>query len=188
MGRCLAALEKCGKKVVAWGEFGLDYSNQLWGEDEAYRQEQRQVFERQIEIALSKELPMVLHIRDASEDAMKILKRCVPTHWKAHVHSFLGSAEFIQEIIDHFPNFFFGLSGTVSMGLDGDGARMGRTVPLDRVLLETDAPYMAPRGTVLNHCGQIPLIARLVAKFRDGVTAEEVGRKARANTRFVYGI
>lgn len=90
-------------------------------------------------------------------------------------------------MLDEFPNFYFGVTGTVSMGDSGDGARMARLVPLDRMLLETDGPYMLPRGTIFNHPGQIPLIGRLIAECR-GCDPDDVLRKARVNSRFVYGI
>mmetsp|Transcript_48468 Transcript_48468/g.135412 ORF Transcript_48468/g.135412 Transcript_48468/m.135412 type:complete len:503 (+) Transcript_48468:77-1585(+) len=185
--RLLAAFRACGKKAIAWGEFGLDFSNALWGYDEEYRQNQISVFERQLQFALERQLPLVLHVREAAEDALRLLQKWVPRSWKAHIHAFHGPSDFVTAILELFPSFYFGVTGTVSMGLDGDGARMARIVPVDRMLLETDGPYMLPRGTVLNHPGQIPLVARLVADVR-GCDAADVLVKARANTRYVYGI
>lgn len=184
--RLLAAFQTCGKKALAWGEVGLDFSSDLWGEDKDYRATQIQVFERQLELATARSLPLVLHVREAAEDAMRLLKKWVPRHCKGHIHAFHGPSEFVEAIMATFPNFYFGLTGTVGMG-PGDGERMARLVPPDKLLLETDGPYMAPRGTVFNHPGQIPLIARLVAKTR-GCTIAEVLTKARANSRYVYGI
>lgn len=185
--RILAAFEVCGKKVVAWGEFGLDFSNHNWWEDSEYRSIQIEVFERQLKLALAKGVPLTLHVREAADDTLRILKKWVPRDWKAHVHGFHGPSEFVTAIVETFPNFCFGLTGTVGMGSNGDGARMAREVPLDRLLLETDGPYMAPKGTVFNHVGQIPLIARYVAELK-GCSESEVLTFARANTRHVYGI
>merc|ERR1712187_79565 len=183
--RILACIAACGKKVVAWGECGLDYSNENWGDDEEYRLSQMQVFERQLHLAVERSMPLVLHIRVAAEDAFRILKKLVPRDFKAHIHAFHGPTWFVNQILDLFPNFVFGITGTVSMF--GDGTRMARIVPLERMVLETDGPYMVPRGTTFNHVGQIPLIARLVAQAR-GCDVTEVETKTRANSRFIYGI
>lgn len=183
--RMLAAFHKCGRKAIAWGEVGLDFSNMRYGDEEGYRRQQIEVFERQIELALSLEMPMVLHIRDAADESLELMKKRVPKHWKAHIHSYLGPAWFVPAVLEYFPNFYFGVTGTASMG--GDGQRMARQVPLERLLLETDGPYMAPRGTSFNHPGQIPLIARLIAKAR-GCDAAEVATKARENARAMYGV
>jgi TatD DNase family protein len=182
---CLAAFRECGKKAVAWGEFGLDYSNENWGEDEEYQNTQIRVFERQLDLAIERSLPMVLHIRTAADDAFRILRKKVPSHWKAHIHSFHGPTWFVTKTIEYFPNFFYGITGTVSM--EGDGTRMARIVPLERMVLETDGPYMVPRGTTFNHVGQIPLIARMIAKARNCDSAE-VFTKCRANSRLMYGV
>eukprot|EP00927_Polykrikos_kofoidii_P053634 TRINITY_DN48225_c0_g1_i1.p1 TRINITY_DN48225_c0_g1~~TRINITY_DN48225_c0_g1_i1.p1 ORF type:complete len:741 (-),score=145.43 TRINITY_DN48225_c0_g1_i1:364-2586(-) len=184
--RLLAAFDSCGKKAVAWGEFGLDYSNEYWGGMEDYRNEQCQVFARQLQLAIARGMPLVLHIRDASEDALRLLRQYVPSHWKAHLHSFLGASEFVEQVCAEWPNFFIGLSGTVTMGDDGE--RIACLVTPDRVVLETDAPYLLPRGTGFNHVGQIPLIGRKVAKLHGHASPSEFLTKARANSRIVYGI
>jgi len=185
--RFLAAFDMCGKKAIAWGEFGLDFSNERYWDDIDYRNNQCEVFVRQLKLALERQLPMVFHIREAADESLSILQKYVPRHWKAHVHAFHGSSEFVEAILAEFPNFYFGLTGTISMGVQGDGARMAKLVPLERMLLETDGPYLLPRGTPLNHVGQIPLVARLVAQARN-CSAEEVLAKSRENTRYVYGI
>jgi len=71
--------------------------------------------------------------------------------------------------------------------MQGDGGRMSHIVPLERMILETDGPYIPPRGTDFNHPGQIPLIARLVASNR-GCDPSDVLAAARQNTRLMYGI
>merc|ERR1740129_922511 len=185
--RFLAAFQSCGKKAIAWGEIGLDYSNPYYWDDQENRDTQMEVFERQLKLALERNLPLVLHIREAADDAFRLLRKCVPRDWKAHIHGYHGTSVFVESILGLFPNFYFGVTGTVSMGTDGDGVRIARLVPLDRMLLETDGPYMAPWGTVFNHVGQIPLIGRLVAKVR-GCDAVEVMATARANSRYVYGV
>merc|ERR1712096_280204 len=128
--RILRAFASCGSKAVAWGECGLDYTRRGWGLVHEYRQEQRDVFARQLRLAVAKGWPLVLHVRgatDATEDALSVLRQLVPRDWKAHVHSFLGNAEIVQDIIAEWPNFYFGLTGTVTMG--GDGEQMCNSVP-----------------------------------------------------------
>lgn len=185
--RLLKAFDVCGKKAIAWGEFGLDFSNPNWWDDQEYIDTQKKIFILQLKYAVERNLPLVLHIREAAEDALSLLQKWCPKQWKAHVHGYHGPSEFVEAILATFPNFYFGLCGTVSMGLDGDGARMAKLVPIEKMLLETDAPYILPRGTAFNHCGQIPLIARLVAEIR-GCSAAEVLEKSRSNTRYIYGI
>jgi len=188
----LDSFSSCGAKAVAWGEFGLDYSLSHWSRLADYRQQQQDVFARQLDLAIARGLPLVLHIRgsaegepgDVEEDALRIMRRWVPRHWKAHVHgNHLPSL--VKTLLSEWPNFFFGLTGTVTMG--GDGEEMCHLVPLDRLLLETDGPFLCPRGTSFNHVGQIPFIARRIAEM-GGSNAEKVLASARANTRFVYGI
>lgn len=185
--KILAAVEACPGKVVAWGEFGLDFSSNIWGEDPEYKLTQLQVFERQIDLALERRLPLTLHIRAAADDALRVLVARVPKDWKAHVHAFHGPTAFVEQIMAHFPNFYFGLSGTVTMGGLGDGARMAKVVPLEKMVLETDGPYLLVKGTPFNHCGQIPLIAKAVAEIR-GCDEAEVLSRSRVNSRFIYGI
>ncbi|CAK0788964.1 unnamed protein product [Prorocentrum cordatum] len=158
--RLIAAFDEVGEKAVAWGEFGLDFSLEHWAEDPEYRSTQVQVFERQVQLALERRLPLVLHIREAADEALALLRKWVPRDWKAHIHSFHGPSEFVEEVLQLFPNFFFGITGTASMGEDGDGARMVRVVPLERMVLETNGPYMIPTGSSFHHPGHIPLISR----------------------------
>lgn len=182
--RLLDAIASCGSKVVAWGEFGLDYSNKNYGQREDYREKQREVFARQLELAIARGLPLVLHIRDAADDALLLIRRHVPRHWKAHVHSFLGGPFMVNALLPEYPNFYYGVTGTVTMG--GYGEMMATLVPLEKMLLETDAPCIVPRNIRLSHAGQIPFLARIVARLR-GCDAEHVLAIVRANARFIYG-
>lgn len=187
--RLLEAFATCGHKAVAWGEFGLDYSLPNWGHRQDYRSRQIEVFSRQIELAMERGLPLVLHVRNgeddaAEKDALQIMQRCIPRDWKMHVHG-NHCPRFARQVLAEWQNAFFGLTGTVTMG--GEGEEMGLLIPIERLVLETDGPFLAPRGSKLNHVGQIPYIARCIARLR-GLDAEEVLAAARSNTRFVYGI
>jgi len=182
--RLLEAFSACGKKAIAWGECGLDYSSLRWGHDEGYRQKQREVFVRQLQLAIERGLPLVLHIREASDDAILLLRRWVPSHWKAHMHSFLGGSPLVEIVLAEFPHFYFGLTGTVTMG--GGAEQMCFDLPLSRLLLETDSPCIGPRAMSFSHVGQIPLIARKVAELR-GWNTEDVLSNTIANARSMYG-
>eukprot|EP00930_Biecheleria_cincta_P058399 TRINITY_DN44233_c0_g1_i1.p1 TRINITY_DN44233_c0_g1~~TRINITY_DN44233_c0_g1_i1.p1 ORF type:complete len:479 (+),score=42.46 TRINITY_DN44233_c0_g1_i1:216-1652(+) len=187
--RLLEAFSTCGHKAVAWGEFGIDYSLHNWGNQPEYRRRQVEVFSRQLELAMERHLPLVLHVRNgeddaAEKDALHTMQRCIPRDWKMHVHG-NHCPNFARQVMAEWPNAYFGLTGTVTMGDEGE--EMGLLVPIERLVLETDGPFLAPRGSKLNHVGQIPYIARCIAKLR-GLDAEKVLAVARSNTRFVYGI
>lgn len=180
-----SALDACGEKAVAWGEFGLDYSHKVHGRSAANRRKQRTVFARQCQLAVERGLPMVFHFRDAERDALRIMRAGVPRHWKAHMHSYLGSPHMMETVLEQWPQIFFGFSGTVTMGVRVE--RLVRLCPLDRLLLETDAPYLGLHAAGFSHPGHIPAIAEVIAELKD-VTLVEVLAAARENARTVYGI
>jgi len=179
----LEAFSTCGRKAIAWGEFGLDYSND-WSLIPQNRINQQQVFERQLQLAIERNLPLVLHVRDATTDALKILRKWVPRHYKAHLHA-NHCVQMVKAVLNEWPNFYIGM--TASAGMAGEGRQIGKVVPLDRLLLETDSPYIVPRGAEFNHPGQIPGIAKTVAWVKK-CSVKDVMEAARKNTRYIYGI
>ena len=132
----LAEIEKLysHKKVVAVGEIGLDYYY-----DFSPRERQIEVFRQQIELANKLDLPVIIHDREAHEDTLNILKELRP---KGVVHCFSGSAEMAKEIIRL--GLYIGLGGAVTFKNAKKPVEVAQYVPLDRLLLETDAPYMTP--------------------------------------------
>eukprot|EP01087_Luapelamoeba_hula_P019683 TRINITY_DN6553_c0_g1_i1.p1 TRINITY_DN6553_c0_g1~~TRINITY_DN6553_c0_g1_i1.p1 ORF type:complete len:344 (+),score=39.96 TRINITY_DN6553_c0_g1_i1:152-1033(+) len=124
-------------KTVAWGEIGLDYHYDL-----SDRDVQRRVFERQIECAVRARKPIVVHSREAEEDTFTIMKKAMPKDWKVHVHCFTSSGELAQQLMDEFPNLYIGFTGVITFA--GALKKVVNTVPVERILLETDGPYMAP--------------------------------------------
>merc|ERR1712083_70813 len=122
-------------RAVAWGEMGLNFS---WAKDTAAQQEQINCFERQLELAIARGLPLVLHLQESADEALRILLKCVPRHWKAHIHAQKGPPDFVAAILESFPNFYFGLTGSVCRGKHGWGGKMCEWVPLERMLFETD--------------------------------------------------
>ncbi|MCH5159605.1 MAG: TatD family hydrolase [Clostridiales bacterium] len=164
------------EKVVAVGEIGLDYYYDL-----SDRQTQRDVFAEQLEIADSLHLPVTLHIRDAYGDAWDIL-RAQKRHLNNGVlwHCYSGSAEFARQAVKEGHYFAFG--GAITFK-NANKADVFAQIPIDRVLSETDSPYMSPvplRGTV-NTPLNIPIIVEKMASFY-GVTVGEMEEKIRENT------
>lgn len=128
----LAALSK-HKKVVAIGETGLDYH---W---DIPRDMQKKVFEKQIKLSLELNLPLIVHDREAHGDTMDLLFKYRP---KALIHCFSGSVEMMKEAVKL--GMYISLGGAVTFKNARRVIDVAREVPIDRLLLETDAPYMAP--------------------------------------------
>jgi len=126
------------RKIVAIGEVGLDY----------YRiinpaEKQKEIFKQFIELAIKKELPLVIHSRDAHEDLFSILKSYFVNHKSfinGVVHSFTGTADQAQQYIDL--GFYIGLNGIITFSEEYN--EMVSQIPLEKILLETDAPFLAP--------------------------------------------
>lgn len=162
-------------KVVAVGEIGLDYHYDLSG-----RQTQRDVFARQIEVADKLGLPLTLHIREAYGDAWDIL-RAQKSHLSCGVlwHCYSGSEEFARQMVREGHYFAFG--GAITFK-NAKKEGVIAAIPQDRVLTETDSPYMTPvpyRGTVNTPCN-IPLILNKLAEVY-GVQATELDKQVMAN-------
>eukprot|EP00455_Lapot_gusevi_P050383 TRINITY_DN7298_c0_g1_i2.p1 TRINITY_DN7298_c0_g1~~TRINITY_DN7298_c0_g1_i2.p1 ORF type:complete len:181 (-),score=36.72 TRINITY_DN7298_c0_g1_i2:52-594(-) len=173
------------EKAIAFGEIGLDYHRNV-SEPEV----QQQVFARQLQLAVQINKPILIHSRDAPEDTWRILKQHAPTDWPIHIHCFSDDAATAERLLADFSRLYIGITGSVSF----TSARtlreaVKRAIPLDRLLLETDAPYMPPNGanTKICHSGHIPLIAAAIAELKE-CSLEDVLIAARENTRAVYGI
>lgn len=163
-------------KVVAVGEIGLDYYYDL-----SDRQTQRDVFAEQIEIADKLQLPLTLHIRDAYGDAWDIL-RAQKKYLNNGVlwHCYSGSAEFARQAVREGHYFAFGGAITFKNAKKDD---VFAQIPIDRVLSETDSPYMSPeplRGRI-NTPLNIPIIVAKIASFY-GKSVEETEAQIRENT------
>jgi len=131
-------------KVVAMGECGLDYSKK----NTVDKVTQKQVFTEQLKIALEYNLPLVLHIRDAEADGYAVLKSAgVPPEWPIHRHCFTGDWVTASAWLDQYPGSMIGVTGLVTYQEAGRVREVVRNIPLDRLLLETDAPYFLPART-----------------------------------------
>ena len=174
----VSAMEKYAThdKVVAVGEIGLDYYYDL-----SDRQTQRDVFAQQIEIADKLHLPITLHVRDAYGDAWDIL-RAQKKHLNNGVlwHCYSGSAEFARQMA--LEGHYFAFGGAITFK-NANKADVFAQVPFDRVLSETDSPYMSPeplRGRV-NTPLNIPIIVAKIASFYCK-SVEETEAQIRENT------
>ncbi len=146
-------------KVVAVGEIGLDYHY-----DFSPRERQIEVFRRQIILAKELDLPVIIHDREAHEDTLNILKEYRP---KGVVHCFSGSVEMAKEIIGL--GLYIGLGGAVTFKNAKKPVEVAKYVPINRLLLETDAPYMTPVPHRGERCdsAHIAFTAEKIAEVRE---------------------
>ncbi len=171
-------------KTLAWGEIGLDYHYNM-----SPPEVQREVFARQIRMGVEAGKPLIIHTREAEADTLAVLKREAPRDWKIHVHCFTSSPAMAEALLAGFPGLCLGFTGIVTFRNAQELQSVAKATPLDRMLLETDGPYLAPipyRGKPA-HPGHIPFIAAKIAELK-GVPVEDVYRWARQNTRALYGI
>ena len=149
-------------KVVGIGEIGLDYH---WTKDPDKREIQKEFFIKQIEYANQVKLPISIHSREAFNDTLEILKEHKPLYGGV-MHCYSGSVENITDIINL--NLYIGLDGPVTFTNAKTPKEVAAEVPLDRLVVETDCPYLSPhplRGTV-NEPANITLIVDAIAEAR----------------------
>lgn len=174
--------EQCKKeKVVAVGEIGLDY---YW--DNESHETQKEWFVRQLNLARELDLPVIIHSRDAAEDTLKIMKE-YGQGLRGVIHCFSYSKELAEEYVKM--GFYIGIGGVVTFKNGKKLKEIAATIPLDRILLETDCPYLAPephRGK-RNSSLYIPYIAEEIANLK-GITYEEVVAQTEENAVRLFGI
>lgn len=164
-------------KVVAVGEIGLDY---YW--DTAPKDVQIQAFERQLILANELDLPVIVHDREAHADTMMLLQKHRP---RGVLHCFSGSVETMQEAVKL--GFYIGLGGAVTFKNAKKPLAVAAAVPLDRLLLETDCPYMAPvpfRGK-RNDSSLIAYVAETIAAVR-GMEPQVLIDQCRENAKRLF--
>lgn len=169
-------------KVVALGEIGLDY---YWMEDP--KEVQAKVFKRQIEIAKEFNLPISIHTRDAMEDTYTILKEAGIKDIGGIMHSFSGDGEWAKKFLDLGMHLSF--SGVVTFKKALEVKEAAQVVPLDRLLVETDAPYLAPvpfRGK-RNEPGYTKYVVDEIAALRE-MSVEEIAVQTTQNARRLFKI
>ncbi|MDO5040891.1 MAG: TatD family hydrolase [Peptoniphilus sp.] len=179
-----AKLEELAKneKVRAIGEIGLDYYY-----DNSPRDVQVEVFKRQIELAHRLDLPIVIHSRSASQETFDIIKSALDKYpdLKFLIHCFSQSAEMMREYVKM--GCYIALGGVVTFKNAKEPKKVAEQVPLDKLLLETDCPYLAPepmRGK-RNEPYYIKYVAEKIAEIRN-ISVDELVEATDANTRRFY--
>ena len=143
MGQLQRLAREMKGRVVAIGECGLDKS----GKNRVPMDVQMKYFEAQIDIARNLNLPLVLHIRGAEEEAIELLRRKqVPANYRIHYHCFTGTLKAAEAWLSSYPASKIGLTGLVTFTHAKSVREVASGLPLDKLLLETDAPYFLPSG------------------------------------------
>lgn len=170
-------------RVVAWGEIGLDYHY-----DHSPREVQKQVFIRQIMLAHQCKLPIIIHMREATQDTLQILKE--HKHLLQHggvMHCYSGSVETAKQALDL--GFYLSFAGPLTFSNARELKEVAAFAPLNRILVETDSPYMAPvplRGTV-NLPGNTRYVAQVMANIKQ-MQLDELTKHTTQNTIALFGL
>jgi TatD DNase family protein len=170
-------------KVIGWGEIGLDYFY-----DHSPRETQAEVFRAQMELAQAAKLPIIIHCRDAWDDCLDQIEQ----HWKPTglggiLHCFTGTLEHAKRGIDM--DFLISFAGNSTYPRAQSIRDVAKELPLDRILIETDAPYLAPqtfRGK-RNEPAYVAQVAKTLATVRN-LAPEEIAATTASNFRRFFGI
>ncbi|MCH2281088.1 MAG: TatD family hydrolase [SAR324 cluster bacterium] len=168
-------------KMIAIGETGLDYHYM-----NSSRENQQFAFRKQLQIAVELNLPVVLHSREAEADTISILKE-IPVPALGVAHSFTSSLKMARTLLDM--GWYLGINGIVTFKNAEDRREVVRWIPLDRLLLETDSPFLAPvpfRGKP-NKPANIPVIASFIAELRK-ISIEHIAEKTSENAHRLFSI
>lgn len=168
-------------KIVAIGEIGLDY---YWRQDT--KEKQKQIFVDQINLANKLNLPIVVHSREAMGDTIEILKNNRPNK-ESLLHCYSGSVESAKILMDLGLSFSFG--GVVTFSNAKTAVEVVKSLPIEKILLETDCPYLTPvpfRGK-RNEPKNVVYVADMIARIKN-MTIEEVAEKTTENAKRLFGI
>jgi len=175
-------LNKEKNRIVGVGETGLDFFHKPYDE-----QLQMSVFKCHIELALEFNLPLVIHVRDAGDEALKIMQEYVKDGLCGVIHCFTQNADFANQVLEW--GLYIGIDGHITYPKNNDLREIIKNVPLNRLLLETDAPFLPPqqfRGKQ-NSPAYIPLIAQFIAELRD-MDVKELEDATTKNAEKLFGI
>lgn len=170
-------------RVIALGEIGLDYHY-----DNSPRDVQKTAFERQCRLAVELGKPIVVHTREAEHDTFEVLERAVPADHKIHIHCYTDTVWLVEQVLAKWKNAYFGFTGVLTFPKGQDVRDACAAVPLNRLLSETDGPFMAPvprRGKPA-HPGMIPFIVQKMAEVKS-VDEATAFASLRQNCRDFYG-
>ena len=169
--------------VIAIGEVGLDY---YWSRE--FEHEQLEAFEEQVRWAVELQLPLMIHCRKAQNEMVAIIKRYAHDLPGGVFHCFTGNVQEAQQLLE-FDRFVLGIGGVLTFKKSHLPETLADVVPLNRIVLETDAPYMAPvplRGQRNEPAFIRHVITRLAEAY--GVTEEEICRQTNANVARVFKV
>ncbi|MGL5296263.1 MAG: TatD family hydrolase [Culicoidibacterales bacterium] len=169
-------------KVVAVGEIGLDYH---W--DKSPHDKQQYLLEKQLELAIKYDLPVIIHDREAHQPIYETLKKYTQKGLRGVMHSYSASSEMVKAFTDL--GFMISLSGVVTFKNAKTPKKVAKETPLEHLLIETDAPYLTPhpyRGK-RNEPAYVTLVAQEIADLK-GISVEEVGVVTAANAKRLFGI
>ena len=176
------------KNVVAVGETGLDYYRK---EGTAYKAVQKKWFLAQLELAAEAQKPVIVHSREAAEDTMELLTQFCETHpqWEKRgvIHCYSYSPEMAKQYIRM--GFYIGVGGVVTFKNAKKLVETVEKIPLERILVETDSPYLSPepfRGQ-RNDSANISYVLQRIAEIK-GISPDEAERKTEENGRRMYGL
>ena len=173
--------EQCFRdKVVAVGEIGLDYH---WKEPEM--PVQKKWFERQLELAREVRLPVIIHSREAAKDTLDIMQALHAEEMGGVVHCYSYTKEMAREYLNM--GFYFGIGGVITFKNAKKLKEAVEYIPMEKILLETDSPYLAPepnRGR-RNSSRNLPYVAREIAQLK-GIPYEEVVEITRKNAESLF--
>ena len=177
------------EKVIGFGEIGLDYYRTEKAEDQKFQKER---FEKQLELATKINKPVIIHCRNAHKDMLKILN----SNLRGVIHSFTGILEEAKKYLEL--GFYLGFNGIITFPpsrkatagtVPNQYDEVVKFVPLEKILLETDAPYLTPlpfRGK-RNEPLYVKYVAQKIAELK-GISYDEVAEKTFANTKMLFGI
>lgn len=168
------------QRVLAIGETGLDYHYM-----HSPREAQIYSFRRHIELAKRARLPLVIHVRDAHEDVLKVLRGESTRDIGAVIHCFTGDYRTAKEYVDE--GFYISFSGIITFKNAEDIREAARKIPIESILVETDSPYLAPipfRGRK-NEPAYVKYVAQKIAELR-GVSFEEMEEKTTDNAKNLF--
>ncbi len=169
------------EKWIAIGEIGLDYHF-----DVTYKEEQKLAFRRQLDWALQLDLPAMIHSRDATEDMLTILREYTPKGLRGVMHCFSGSHEVAEQIVKM--GLYLGIGGVITFK-NAKLAEHLQGIPLEYILLETDAPWMAPtpyRGKRNEPAWMIYVAAKLAEVYN--VSVDEIVAQTTKNAKRLFGL
>ena len=170
------------EKVVALGEIGLDY---YW--DKSTEEKQKNLFIEQMKLANEFKLPIIVHMRDAINDTYEMIKKYKEKSLSGVMHCYSGSWEYVSKFIDL--NLYISLAGPVTFKNAKMPKEVAEKINLNRLLVETDAPYLAPmphRGKT-NESKNLKYIVKEIATIR-GISVDEVERQTSENTIKLFNL